>query len=163
MTAQNESTPGRPPQYRWNAIFDGKPKRLWAGEDFHVPAREFQNQLLAEARRRGLLARTSVGTRRTHDDLFEYKKEYVDVRLIKTGRHDWNRLLNGHSHVVELASLRTTTPQSFIRAARRAAAQRGVSLEIRKSDWALQLTAIHPLPFPVAESKDRRYRRGRRV
>lgn len=122
---------GRPQVYDWTKILE-EGAELEEGQDFDVPIRTMQISVLREAQRRKVKVTTST----RHGVV-------LVVRPVRAGRHDWATLLNGDVQRIFYADLpRTTTPEGFIRQARRAARARDLRIRVKRVSNGLVMQAL---------------------
>lgn len=126
----------RPRIYPWNEILEGAVLRQ--GVDYDVPTRDMQSAIYAEAKRQGTRVKTRALKATAHLD------EGIEVRKVRAAGWDWAFLLDGEPRAVFDGELRTTTRKGFIRQARRAADQRGLTIRVKAVSNGVWVQALKP-------------------
>lgn len=134
---------GRPTYYPWDRWFDGSPHDIEPVADFDCTVDSMRQQIYAVARARGV----KVSVRRVHGGL----RVRVDLQKERTGsssKYDWDDLLDGKEHILQIGKDITAEPYSFRIYARSVARGRGLRLMTRTLGNVIVVQAERKGPPP---------------
>jgi hypothetical protein len=137
---------GRPPKYPWRAWFEaieaGAVVSVVAGRDFHHEPRIMRQQILHEARARGMTVQTAWLPRANRFDLRLKRRE---------DPFPWDRWLNGEPHrLLPGIDFRVwVTPAAMAHLVRQAGRRRGLLVRTSITDGTVRLQAFKREASPV--------------
>lgn len=139
---------GRPSVYPWDSWLDGRQHDIEPEVDFDCTVDSIRQQIYAAARARGV----KVSVRRIHNGL----RMQVDLQKERTGssaKYDWDNLLDGKEHVLQVGKDIKAQPYSFRIYARSVARERGLRL-ITRTTGNIILVRAEPKDAPRATPVD---------
>lgn len=133
--------PGRPAKYPWARWLNGTEHLILPGADFDGTLESMRQQVYTHARKKGIV----VEIRRYGTGL-AIRANVSAVRTEGGVKYDWDKLLDGHVHVLQVGRDISSTAESFRQYARRQAAERGGRITSRLVGNTLTMQAKFPPP-----------------
>lgn len=128
--------PGRPQVYPWERWFNGESHILEPSVDFDCQPTSLRTQIYHRAKADGLVVRVM-----TAHDRVVVKADRSKARDGSSVKYDWDKLLDGETHTLNVGVDLTAKPSSFRVYARNVAKERDLSLQIRQIGDQLILRA----------------------